>query len=571
MIMHIPLSSLTFQSYPPQKIISLSEKQTFFWSDFIFHVSLLRSYIGNRDESRWIINSENGYLFLCALTAALQCGKPALLCANLSSAFLGEIVDSRTGFLCDQPMDGAVPIQEIVAGQIQSSDADLSFPAVSAENSAIILYTSGSTGSPKAFKKRLSELEAETGELAKIWGSEMAGRTVYSMVNHHHIYGLLFSILLPVSLGLPFQAGQIHYPESLESLSSSFPLLVCSPAILKRMAETAFVPGIFGGTALIFSSGGILPAPVAEKIAARFGSGFWEIYGSTETGGIAFRKAAADAAWRPFPRNSVSTDAEGRLLVRSPYILDPAGFLTGDLARFIDDGHFILEGRVDSIVKIEEKRISLTEVENRLRESEYAADAHVIALSGKRQYLGAVIALNQRGIDFFSGKEKLFWNAFFAEHLARFLERTVVPKKWRFVPAIPVNSQGKIPRNEIEALFRKTKDVDVSSVTIEGNRVSIALTVRSTSVYFDGHFPSFKLLPGVVQFDLAMRLGAEHLGIGQKIKTITRVKFRKPIQPDILIALDLEYFAEASKLNFSYSDKLTKAVYSSGSIILEAI
>jgi len=571
MSMHIPLSALKVQSYPLQKIVSLSEKQTVFWSEFIFHVSLLRSYIGNRDESRWIINSEDGYLFLCALTAALQCGKAALLCANLSSAFLGEITDVRTGFLCDQLMDGAIPIQEIVAGQIKPSDADLFFPAVSAENSVIILYTSGSTGSPKAFTKRLSELEAETGELAKIWGSEMEGRTVYSMVNHQHIYGLLFSILLPFSLGLSFHAGQIHYPESLESLSSGFPLLVCSPAILKRMAETDFVPGIFGGKALIFSSGGILPTPVAEKITARFGSGLWEIYGSTETGGIAFRKAAADAAWCPFPRNSVTTDDEGRLSVRSPYILDPSGFLTGDVARFVDAGHFILEGRVDSIVKIEEKRISLIEVENRLRESEYVADAHVIALAGKRQYLGAVIALNRRGIGFFSGKEKLLRNTFFAEHLSRFLERTVVPKKWRFVSAIPSDSQGKIPRNEIEALFRKTKDVDVSSVAKEGSRVSIALTVRLTSVYFDGHFPSFRLLPGVAQFDLAMRLGAEHLGIGQKIKTITRVKFRKPIQPETLIALDLEYFAEASKLNFSYSDKLTKAVYSSGSIILESI
>ena len=48
-----------------------------------------------------------------------------------------------------------------------------------------------------------------------LWGERLAGTRVLASVSHQHIYGLLFRILLPLSLGLPFDRRSIDYPEQL--------------------------------------------------------------------------------------------------------------------------------------------------------------------------------------------------------------------------------------------------------------------------------------------------------------------------------------------------------------------
>ncbi|HNY22244.1 MAG TPA: AMP-binding protein, partial [Treponemataceae bacterium] len=444
------------------------------------------------------------------------------------------------------------------------------FPTITADGARITLYTSGSTGAPKPFPKRLTELEAETGELYRLWGSLIEGRRVYSTVNQQHIYGLLFTVLLPISMGVPFCEDIVRYPESLESLGDRNPALVCSPAFFKRLAETEIPPNLFPGGCVVFSSGGVLTEGVARETEKRIGVKPIEIYGSTETGGIAYRTAVIESSWKPFSRHEVSINEEGRVVVKSPYILDPAGFVSGDLGHFIEDGRFILDGRADSIVKIEEKRISLTEVENRILESPYAREACAIALTGKRQYLGAVVALSDEGKAFFAGKEKREINDFFRGHLAHYLENTVIPKKWRFVEALPRDSQDKLKRADITALFGKTPDVRTLSLSKTEKGLSIELSIASTSVYFDGHFPSFKLLPAVVQFDLVMEYAAEHLGLSPKITSIKRVKFRKPIQPETKLALTIDYDRDADRLTFNYADAESGKAYSEGTIQLEA-
>jgi len=259
---------------------------------------------------------------------------------------------------------------------------------------------------------------------------------------------------------------------------------------------------------------------------------------------------------------------EGRIAVASPYILDPAGFVSGDLGRFVEGGRFVLEGRADSIVKIEEKRISLTEVESRLAESPFVAESAVIALTGKRQYLGAVIALSDAGRARFAGAEKKEINTFFREHLSRYLEGAVIPKKWRFVDAIPRNAQDKVARADLEALFAKGEGIAVSQAVVDGDSVTVRFVPEAESAYFDGHFPDFRLLPGVVQCDLAVRFCAEHLGSGLAIAGIPRMKFKKPIEPDSSVTFRGRFERERSRLAFSFSDAESGAVYSEGTISL---
>ncbi|MBI9105594.1 MAG: acyl-CoA synthetase [Spirochaetales bacterium] len=520
------------------------------------------------------MNCDDIYFFTCAFTAILQCGREALISANTTSEFISEITGPETGFLSGDQRCGADTIPVIIDAYYSIntrpvSDTWFEFPLIDADTARITLFTSGSTGKPKAFSKRLTELEVETRELSRQWGGLLEGRKMYSTVNHQHIYGLLFMVFLPVSSGLPFCADQIRFPESLGNLSDAEPILVCSPAFFKRVSAIEFNADVFSEGTVIFSSGGVLSEKVAREIEARLGTSPLEIYGSTETGGIAYRKSVAQTAWTPFPRNAVTINEENRIVVKSPYILEPSGFTCSDLGHFVDDGRFILEGRMDSIVKIEEKRISLTEVEFRLIESVLIKDSCVIALTGKRQYLAAAIQLSDEGLEFFKDSDKREVNVYFREHLAKYLENTVIPKKWRLVDKIPRNTQDKVKRTEIEALFRKNEDLNIYSVSIENSSAVIDFTLGIGSVYFNGHFREFSILPGVVQCDLAMRFAHEHLSSTLKMKSISRMKFKKPILPETRLLLELNFNSKRNKLSYSYCGYGNGIQYSSGTITLE--
>lgn len=562
-------SALRADSRPGDAVVCFRAGNSVSWSDFSRDLALIRARVGAARKERWVLSCEDGYHFLCAVIAVLQLKKEVLLCANTTPSFLAEIVDGSTGYLCDERFGGFPTVADILnPDESPEAPVDLSFPPIDPITARIVLHTSGSTGRPKAFPKRLTELETEVGELVALWGGLLEGRRVYATVNHQHIYGFLFAALLPLAVGMPLYRDLVRYPESLEALGDPRPVLVCSPAFLKRVAETDYATRPFVEP-LIFSSGGVLPPPVAREVEARLGSAPLEIYGSTETGGIAHRRSVHEASWLPFPRNQVRIDEEGRVVVASPYILDPAGFVSGDLARWVGEGRFVLEGRSDLIVKIEEKRVSLAEVETRLMESSFVKDACAVALSGKRQYLGAAIALNDEGKKRFAGVPKKDINAHFRDHLAAFLEGAVIPKKWRFVDSIPRNTQDKVLRADVAALFAGQDGVLVRSTSVDGNRAWIELVVGAESPFFDGHFPSYKLLPAVAQFDIAMRLGAELLGTTKRIRAIQRVKFKSPISPGVALTLSLTHDPEAGRLQFEYAAADTGAEYSGGSITLE--
>lgn len=565
---YIPFSRLRADSRAADFPISFGEGRALAWRDFLAHVAAFRRLIRDSGNRRWVLNCDDIFLFDCALVAILQEGMEAMPCANVSPEFLSEIVGDGTGIICQRELPGAERLRYLEDGESPGEAIEPLAP-IDPEAARITLWTSGSTGRPKSFPKRLAELEAEANELFLLWGDLLDGRRLYSSVNHQHIYGLLFASILPVSAGMPFFAGIVRYPESLESLPDANPALVCSPAFLKRIAETDLEPDPFPDKPVIFSSGGVLPPEVARAVEKRLGFAPLEIYGSTETGGIAWRKSVADTAWTPFRRNRVFLAEDGRIAVASPYILDPAGFVSGDIGHFIDGGRFILEGRADSIVKIEEKRISLAEVEARLAESPYVSESSVIALSGRRQYLAAAIALNEAGRARFAGVEKKVINEYFRDFLSRYLEGAVVPKKWRFLDALPRNAHDKVARADIEALFAQRDGITVVRAGVEGDSVSVTFIPEPTSPYFDGHFPEFPLLPGVVQCDLAMRFCAERLGAPIAIAGIPRMKFKKPIEPGKNVAFKGRYDRERERIAFSFTDADSGVAYSEGTIDLE--
>ena len=573
------------------------------WGDFIEGTAELRRVINSKSAQysgeKWLLHCEDCWYFLLAFTALLQCKKEILLSANVSPAYIKEIrndaaqtaAHNAVPFLTDQVFPEREKPQNTfhipsLLKDLQKTESPVKgappeeAPAINADETSIIMYTSGSTGKPKAVKQRLTEFEADNRFIISKWGDEFLKRKLCSTVSQHHIYGLLFSIFLPFTLGVPFRRQRIEFPEEMEKLSDTEYMIITVPAFLKRAVEMENSSVLNLKSPWIFTSGGALNFDTAKKTNDVFG--FWpvEVYGSTETSGIAWRQSVNGPEWTVFDNAKISQNKDGCLIIRSPYIKDPAGFETADLVEILDDGRFLLKGRIDSVVKIEEKRISLTEIENRILQSGFASDVCVISLEDKRQYIAAAVVFNNKGKERFNGLEKYEINKFWREYLLKYFENTVIPKKLRYIENLPADEQGKKKKESIEILFSSEKDTAENGVlTSEGfgglekekiverteNSVSLEFSVPGTSPYFDGHFPGFPILPAVAQTELVIRYAMRYLGTGIDPLEIKRVKFTNFIRPSTPLLLKL--VKKEKSISFVISSPDNETVYSTGTVI----
>ena len=555
---YVPVCNLEVDSRPegaPVSFGSCLDNCVKTWADFVHDVSKVRYFLEKADNRSWILHCEDSYYFSVTLLAMLQSGRKALVTANRQEAFIKEIKKPEYGFLTDTPFadDSATMIQKILGSA--EYDGEIKFGKFDKSKAEIVMFTSGTTGEPKAIYKLFSQFENELYELVKVFGNDWINRKVYSTVNHHHIYGLLFTALLPIATGLPFRRYRIDFPTELACLTDESIVLASSPAFLKRLSAETDKPIGFKCPPIIYSSGGPLPVDVAKKASEL--TGYWpmEIYGSTETGGIAYRQSKNGPVWTPFEVCKMSLADNGCLNIKSSYILETEGFTTGDLVELYADGRFLLQGRADSIVKIEEKRISLPEVENRLKQTGLVQDVRVVPMDGKRQYLAAAIVLNDAGREKFAGATKLSINNYFHDYLLKFIENTVSPKKWRYLEELPQNTEGKIRMRDIQALFNlpESPNFKILKFRREPGVLTAKLVFPTTSDYYDGHFPEFKLLPAVAQVDMVLRLARNFLDVPKALSKIHRTKFAGPILPDVPVILNVKYDAEAAKVSFNYT------------------
>lgn len=432
------------------------------WSNFLEDCAKMRSFINTKDANNFILHCEDYYYFLCTFVSLLQCKKTVSLTQNISSEYIAEIKSSTDEFLSDQKIDKSKVgdyhfIPDIIENTPLLSEGEVrkNFP-INADETKILMYTSGSTGKPKAVVQRMKEFELDNAFIASKWGLEFQKRKLVTTVSQHHIYGFLFGISLPFSYGVPFRRTRIEFPEEFEKLTDSSYIIIATPAFLKRTVETE--KSLTLNDCFIFTSGGAVSEELAKKTERVFGFCPLEVYGSTETSGIAYRQQSKDGLyWTPFDNAKIWKGEDGCLVIISPYIKNPEGFATSDLVEIQADGRFLLKGRQDSIVKIEEKRISLTEVENRILQSGLVKDVKVLALEDVRQYLAAAIVFNNDGIEKFKDSKKLEINRFFHDYLMQFFENIVIPKRYRYVEKLPCDVQGKVHKDDVAALFKKSE------------------------------------------------------------------------------------------------------------------
>jgi hypothetical protein len=319
----------------------------------------------------------------------------------------------------------------------------------------------------------------------------------------------------------------------------------------------------------VFSSGGALPAEAAQSLHHRLQQWPTEIFGSSETGGIAWRQG--HDLWQPFADVALSQDDDGALLIASPYL--PAGHVehTADAARIAADGRFELLGRLDRIVKLEEKRISLPMLEKALMAHEWVAEARLGVVQENRASLGALLVLTEAGLHALRNQGRRTLTEELRQHLSQHCEALALPRRWRLLRQLPLNTQGKLPQADVEALLLapRPKAPEVLEQVVVDGEWSLQLAVPPDLAYFSGHFPTAPVLPGVVQVEWALNLGQQFMNLPGRFAGMEVLKFQQLVRPGDEVQLHLRYDAARAKLYFAYRNEA--ATCSSGRVLLEEL
>ena len=460
------------------------------------------------------------YAFATTLIGGALAQRAILLPSDRSPANLRALGEAYPGTLAISDDAGELALSSregmdvrefAIAGSVAASgDCDLG----EIGRTTVVMFTSGSTGRPEPCARPLEFfVTGARGNAAGVQEGLSGRASIVATVPPYHMFGFELSIAQPLFVGGCVHSGRPFYPadiaRALEAVSAPR-ILVSTPAHLRVLQESRVaLPPV----ERVFSATAPLPPTLARDLEAAFGGEVREIYGTTETGCIGWRRTASETNFRPARGMNLETDGDASR-VSAPHIAPP--FVLGDRLELKEGGSFRVAGRSNDIVNVAGKRMSLSGLNAILAGLPGVIDGAFLApaddADGPVKRLTAfAVAPSLTG----PGLRDLLRNR---------LDAAFLPRKVVFVDALPRNAAGKLP----EAGFRRFA-LDRLAETIESER---SVVFAGDEPYFEGHFPDGPVVPGAVLLDEAWELLDEGLGGYAGEAEILSAKFPGSAIPD---------------------------------------
>lgn len=141
----------------------------------------------------------------------------------------------------------------------------------------------------------------------------------------------------------------------------------------------------------------------------------------------------------------------------------------------------------------------------------------------------------------------------------------ILPKKWRFLTNLPVNDRGKIDSKRIREWFNTNITYpNVVGFSNDGQNSEIDLIFPKNSNFFNGHFPDFPILPGVVQLFFAKEFAKDVYNLDFVPQKVKKIKFSSIIKPECKVKLVLS--KKDGSVDFKYISG--EKTFSSGTFVL---
>ncbi|MEE8544198.1 MAG: malonyl-CoA synthase [Alphaproteobacteria bacterium] len=350
--------------------------------------------------------------------------------------------------------------------------------AVSGDELAALLYTSGTTGRPKGAMLSHGNLAANALTLHRAWGFE-AGDVLLHALPIFHTHGLFVAINCVLLNGsamllLPrFDAARViaHLPRA--TVFMGVPTYY-----LRLLGHPGLDAACCAGMRLFVSGSAPLLDETFHAFHARTGHTILERYGMTETGMNTSNPLAAErragTVGPPLPGVEARVvDAAGGVVARGEagvlevrganvfkgYWRDPEKtraefradgfFVTGDLARIDSDGYVSIVGRARDLIISGGYNVYPKEVEARIDAIDGVEESAVVGVPHP-DFGEAVTA----AVKLSPGGAALSAEAI-GERLADELANYKLPKRIYFVDELPRTAMGKVQKNVLRERYRE--------------------------------------------------------------------------------------------------------------------
>lgn len=408
----------------------------------------------NLDHKTICLCTLNRAYVAAAMIAALQTESTLILPFALSYQTLEDartLTDFSAALITD-PMPlpagvASIPLSDIPRNQTWRNVSH----SVSPDSSWLRLFTGGSTGAPQIWTKSPKNILGEAAYLAAAFNITHTN-TILSTVPPNHIYGLLYAVALPLVSGARVSVHSPSFPKEIDAAlaDTKATVLISTPTHYRVMKEK---PVERHHLRMAFSSAGPLAEEDGIAFARATGIEITEIYGSTETGGIASRKRSENNAYlKSF--SCVETRVEEETLwVRSDFlsaelpISNEGFFRTADRAVLHDTYGFSIMGRIDGVVKVGGNRVDLSVIQERLKGVSGVKDAYVLTLPSESGRDNEIVAIVEGPVDSRQVRESI----------QKVLPSFMLPRRIQLVAKIPTSDSGKYNRMEIEKLITTPK------------------------------------------------------------------------------------------------------------------
>lgn len=408
----------------------------------------------------------------------------------------------------------------------------------------ITFRTGGSTSDTKLIEKHIKNVIIESNDIFSVLKLPKNLEFI-STTTPEHYFGFSFHYVLPILHDYKRREKRINYPEELTIENA---VLITTPSFLKTMQKYNFQPVV--PPQVIICAGAKLEDKTFEY-ARNIAKRVIEIYGSTETGIIAYRETEHENL-ALMPGIKILEAEQDYTKISTKYshqtinILDDRIQLENEKIKFIS--------RTGKTLKILEKRIDATQYEAKISTHPLVNESYCFENSNK---LATLIALNPEGAEFIikHGKHELI------KDIKSQLKTEILPQKWEFIDIIPRNEKGKIDKTLIDELFNLNLSYPlILSRNIQENSAKFELCFLRHSDFFRGHFDEYPILAGVVQLFYANYFAKIAFGQDLHCGQIRKIKFTNIIRPDKKIFLNFE----KTKNGISWKYEASDITYSSG-------
>ena len=544
----------------PDKVIACSPDASYNKADLTARVNAWQDCLPLEPGQRWVVYHSDTFEFIAILFALWQSKCVACLPSDICTDTINRLTSNCAGFIGELP-----DLEQAYSCAVNGLPSHPLLP-LNREQMAIEVYTSGSTGTPKPILKTIAMIEDEIASIDQLWAIPEHA-TLISTVPHQHLFGLTFRLFWPLLTGRVFQTKACTFTEDIfrQAQRLSGYVLISTPSHLKRLNDQLDWNLVVGRCHQVISSAAPLARQDSHFAAHLLGTPIHEIYGSSETGALAWRSQANNNEhWQLLPQLTMQLNPD-HVEISGPYI-EPKYARLSDRIEVSASGAFRLLGRQDRIHKVEGKRLSLTKMEHEIEQTEWVDTAKVLVFSRKRDEVVVVAELSEAGKRIRAHESQKTLVQHLKNVLRSSFEAVLLPRRWRFLSSLPYNSQGKLSMERLHSLFDNQEvkwPVELSQNTLD-EQVQLTFYIPKELIYFEGHFDKHPILPGITQTHWAQHFGRKHLAIEGRFTRLEVVKFQHVILPDTEVTLSLSYNSASQKLTFQYlSDK---GVHSSGRI-----